>query len=274
MNRYDGKLIKKATDLQTAMIHLMPNRADAEVYFQEKLDVSELLIYCENNKNINLFSALITALAKMFVLRPKFNRFVQGQKLYERNEITFSFVCKTEFNDDAPEALITLKIDPNDNVDAISQKIFAEITKKRSGEITGSDYSVNALAKIPHFLRVIIFKILRLLDYCGVNLSKLTSSDPNYSSCLVSNLGSINLPVMYHHLNNYGTNSCVVTIGKLHKEEIIDKDGNKRICDIVEIGATVDERIADGFYFSKSVEILRNAAKNPEVLFEPLDSKI
>ncbi|MDO5446026.1 MAG: 2-oxo acid dehydrogenase subunit E2 [Eubacteriales bacterium] len=276
MDRYDGKLVKNVGGLETAMIHLMPKRTDAEVYFQEKMDVTELLRFCEEHPetHLTLFSAIITALAKMFTLRPRFNRFIQGQRLYERKEITLSFICKTKFEDDSPESLIVVKALPEDTAATLGERMASEIRKKRAGEVSGSDNSVNRLAKIPFVLRALLFLILRLLDYFGADLSKLTSTDPNYSSVLVSNLGSIELPVMYHHLNNYGTTSCVVTLGKVHKEEIVMENGEKAMRDIVEIGATVDERIADGFYFAKSVKLLRKVISRPELLFRPLSEEV
>lgn len=276
MDRYDGRLVKDISGLETAMIHLMPKRTDAEVYFQEKLDVTELLRFCgaDPEKRLNLFSAMITALAKMFTLRPKFNRFIQGQRLYDRKEVSLSFVCKTKFEDDSPESLIVIKALPEDTAAGIGQKIADEIRKKRKGEVSGSDASVDRLAKIPFFLRVMLFRILRLLDYFGADLSKLTSTDPNYCSVLVSNLGSIGLPAMYHHLNNYGTTSCVVTLGKVHKEEVIAPDGSRELRDILEIGATVDERIADGFYFAKSVRLLKTVISRPELLCRPLAEEV
>lgn len=276
MGRYDGIPVKDASGLETAMIHLMPRRADAEVYFQEKLDVTELLRFCRENpdKHLNLFSAMITALAKMIALRPRFNRFIQGQRLYQRKEITLSFVCKTKFEDDSPESLIVLKAFPEDTAATIGERMLSEIRKKREGEVSGSDSSVNFLAKVPFVFRGILFRALRLLDYCGANLSGLTSTDPNYCSVLVSNLGSIGLPVMYHHLNNYGTTSCVVTLGKARKEEVVMENGQKEIRDLLEIGATVDERIADGFYFAKSVRLLNHVVSHPELLFRPLCEEV
>lgn len=276
MDRYDGKQVKNVSGLETAMIHLMPRRTDAEVYFQEKLDVTELLAFCREHPetHLTLFSAMITALAKMFTLRPRFNRFIQGQRLYERNDITLSFVCKTSFEDDSPESLIVIKALPEDTAVTIGRRMASEIKKKREGEVSGSDTSVNRLAKIPFLFRVALFRLLRLLDYAGADLSKLTATDPNYCSCLVSNLGSIDLPVMYHHLNNYGTTSCVVTLGMVHREEIIGESGEKSVRDILEVGATVDERIADGFYFSGSVKILNAVIARPELLFRPLAEKI
>lgn len=276
MDRYDAKLIKDPGGLETAMIHLMPNRADAEVFFQEKMDVTDLLRYCEEHPELrmNLFSAVITALAKMVTLRPRFNRFVQGERLYQRNDITLSFVCKTKFEDDSPESLVVIKAFPEDTAATIGKRIWEEIKKKREGEVSGSDDSVNRLAKIPFGLRVLAFRLLRFVDRKGADLSKLTSTDPNYCSILVSNLGSIGLPAMYHHLNNYGTNSCVVTLGTLTKEEVIMPDGRKEVRDILPLGATVDERIADGFYFAKSVKLLKTVLAQPELLFRPLSEDV
>ncbi len=70
--------------------------------------------------------------------------------------------------------------------------------------------------------------------------------------CFCPIWGSIKCNAAYHHLNNYGTNSLVVTIGKIHKEQVTDENGNVRIRDVVALGATADERIADGFYFASS----------------------
>ena len=276
MDRYDGKLVRDAGGLETSMIHLMPKRTDAEVYFCEKIDVSPLLRYGEEHPeaHLSLFPAVVTALAKMFTLRPRFNRFIQGQRLYQRKEITLSFVCKTSFADDSPEALIVVRALPGDTVETIGSRMASEIRKKREGEVSGSDSTVNRIRKIPFIFRVVLFRFLRLLDYFGADLSRLTSTDPNYCSVLISNLGSIGLPAMYHHLNNYGTTSCVVTLGKLHKEEIITESGGKEMRDILELSATVDERIADGFYFAKSVKLLKKVLEDPALLFRPLSEPV
>jgi hypothetical protein len=108
------------------------------------------------------------------------------------------------------------------------------------------------------------------MDFWGKNPKFLTDGDPNYSSILVSNLGSIKCPAVYHHLNNYGTNSIMVTIGTLHKEEILMEDGHKEIRDVIHLGATLDERIADGFYFARSLKLIRHIFAHPELLEKPL----
>ena len=66
-------------------------------------------------------------------------------------------------------------------------------------------------------------------------------------------------------MNEYGTNSVVITIGTIREEK-----GKK----IVDITATLDERIADGFYFAKSIQLAEYIAKNPELLLEDFQTKV
>jgi pyruvate/2-oxoglutarate dehydrogenase complex dihydrolipoamide acyltransferase (E2) component len=63
----------------------------------------------------------------------------------------------------------------------------------------------------------------------------------------------------------------MVTIGTLHKEEILMEDGHKEIRDEIDIGATLDERIGDGFYFARSLKLIKHIFENPKLLEQPLN---
>ena len=117
---------------------------------------------------------------------------------------------------------------------------------------------------------MLAIRIIRYLDFWGINPRFLTDGDPNYTSIFLSNLGSIKCPAVYHHLNNYGTNSMMITIGTLHKDPVLMPDGTSEIRDVIELGATLDERIADGFYFARSLKLVKHIFENPELLDQPL----
>ena len=91
---------------------------------------------------------------------------------------------------------------------------------------------------------------------------------------MIANLGSIKCGAPYHHLTEYGTNSLMVTVGEIHKENVIDADGNTRIRDVVEMGITIDERIGDGFYFAKSIKLFKYLLNNPELLETPFKEEV
>ena len=48
------------------------------------------------------------------------------------------------------------------------------------------------------------------------------------------------------------------------------EDGHKEIRDAVTVGATIDERIGDGFYFARSLKLVRYIFAHPELLEKPL----
>ena len=47
-------------------------------------------------------------------------------------------------------------------------------------------------------------------------------------------------------------------------------DGSVQIRDMIDIGATLDERIADGFYFARSLKLIKYIFENPEILEQPI----
>ena len=277
-DRKDGRWVKDAPGLQTVMAHLMPNRTDREVYLHETMDATEVMRYLEKRNaeldyKMTLFHCVITGLARMVHERPMMNRFIQGRRIYQRDEISLSFVAKRRFTDEAEEALMVLVPGDADSVNEISRKIVGDVKETRKSEHStgGVDALLDAFAKIPRPILRLLIRIIRWLDFWGLNPDFITEGDPNYTTILVSNLGSIKCPAVYHHLNNYGTNSIMVTIGTLHKEERLMPDGRKEIRDVVDIGATLDESIADGFYFARSLKLIKHIFEHPELLEKPLN---
>ncbi|MBR3167415.1 MAG: 2-oxo acid dehydrogenase subunit E2 [Erysipelotrichaceae bacterium] len=273
-----GKHRVKAPGLQTVMGYLLPKRTDCEVYLNDQIDATELIKYLDRKNaehpdyRTTIFHCAIAAMARMVKERPLLNRYFQGYVLYERDEISLSFVVKRRFADNAEESLMVLVPKDEDTLDTISRKIVGDVKETRKSEHStgGIDELLDKFAALPRIILVIVIRIIRWLDFWGINPKVLTEGDPNYTTILTSNLGSIKCPAVYHHLNNYGTNSIMITIGTLHKEEMIMEDGHKEVRDVIDIGATLDERIADGFYFAKSLRLMKHIFANPEVLEKPI----
>lgn len=277
-DRRDGWWVRDVPGLNTIMMHLMDKRTDSEVYMNDSFDVTEILRYLEQKNaqhpeyKTTLFHALLMAVARMVRERPKMNRFIQGRRLYERYDISLAFVAKRRFTDHAEEALMFFTPTDEDTLDSLSYRIAGKVHEAKQSEHStgGIDAVVDGFAKIPRLLLMFVIHIIRRMDFWGVNPKALTDGDPNYSSVFMTNLGSIRGPAVYHHLNNYGTNSMMISIGTIRKEERIMPDGSKQIRDVVDLGATLDERIADGFYFVRSLKLVKHICQHPELLDRPL----
>jgi len=277
-DRRDGRWVKDIPGLNTIMMHLYPNRTDCEVYLHDKLDVTEVMQFLERKNashpdyKTTIFHAMIIAIARMVKERHFMNRFVQGRRVYERNEISISFIAKRRFKDGSDEAVMFFVPKDEDNLDSLSWRISGQVREARKSEHSngGIDSTIDSFAKIPRLLLMVVIRIIRWLDFWGINPKALTDGDCNYSTVLLSNLGSIGGPAVYHHLNNYGTNSIMMTVGTVRKEEVVMPDGHKEIRDILDVGVTLDERIADGFYFVRSLKLLKHIFANPELLDKPM----
>ena len=258
----------KSDAMHTIMPYLMNKRTEAEVYQNIKLDVTELKEWVDkyNEKldfKLTYFHAFAAVLAKTIYNRPLLNRFIQGRKLYERKDLTISFVAKDKMSDDAEEKLIVLKINPKENALELGRRMAIDIFKTRKEGTNDMDIALKTLASLPRCLLMIVEKIIKILDFYDLLPKSFTKGDSNYSTLLLSNLGSIKCDSCYHHLNNYGTNSIMITIGTIKKEK------NRYI---VDLGATLDERIADGFYFAKYIKLAQEMISNPTCLEEELSS--
>ena len=276
-DRADGRWIK-GTSMQTIMANVLPNRTDCEVCCQEKIDATELLKFLEKRNaerpeyKTTVFHCALLVIARIIKERPYLNRFIQGRRMYERHEISLSFVAKRRFADGAEEALLVVVPKDDTTIDSLSRYIVGDVKETRKSEHStgGVDKIMDDLAKLPRPILMFVVKMIRILDFWGKLPHDIWETDPNYTTVLASNLGSIQCPSVYHHLNNYGTNSIMITIGTLHKEELLMPDGHKEIRDVIDVSATLDERIADGFYFARSLKLLKHVFAHPELLDLPL----
>ncbi|MBR7190067.1 MAG: hypothetical protein IKD63_03040, partial [Oscillospiraceae bacterium] len=248
------------------------------VYLHDTIDATELTAWLAERNALHpeykttVFHCFVTVMARMVRERPKMNRFIQGWRMYERDEVSLSFVAKRRFADGADESLMVFVPGDGDTLDDVSRKIAGDVREMRKSETStgGIDALLDSLAKLPRLFLAAFVRVVRWLDFWGINPKALTEGDPNYSSVFLSNLGSIRCPAVYHHLNNYGTNSIMITVGTLHKEKLLMDDGSEQIRDVIDIGATLDERIADGFYFARSLRLAKHIFAHPELLDRPL----
>ena len=281
MSTRNAKRVKDITGMQQICIDLKPDRCDSDVYINQKMDVTKLVEYMDKRKkdgdDITYFHAFVTAIGKVFYNRNKLNRFVSNRHIYEHNDVVVSFVAKVSFDDKSEEMMIMVPIEANDNIDTISKKISSYVDKVRNSnnlEKEGANDAIDIVGKLPNGLRIPLVGILKWMDKKGILPKFLVKDNLYYSSIIVSNLGSIRCGAIYHNLTCFGTCSSLATIGEIKNEDVHHDDGTEEIRKICEFGINLDERIADGYYFAKSVKLLQYIFDNPELLEEDASQKI
>lgn len=279
-DRRDATLLRKADSLHFIMGVIYPNRADNEAYISERVDLTAINAYLAKKNaegsdfKYTFFHVIVAALAKTVTLRPKLNRFYVNGNYYQRDKVTSAFVVKKEFSDSSEERMAFLDADPDDTLDTIHDTIRGIVTSARGGEINSTDDSMNWFNSLPRWFSKLLLRIVMWLDKHGWVPDALISDDPNYSTVLISNLGSIKLKCGYHHLSNWGTCSLFCIIGEKKWTPLYNQDGFVKMIESLDLGLTVDERIADGYYYAKSVRLLKYLLEHPEELEKPLKEEV
>ena len=263
------------------MAYLYPNRADNEAYINEEIDLRPIENYLAK-KNAGLtedkytyFHIICAAVVKAFVLRPKMNRFISGNRMYQRKYLSVAFVVKKKFSDRSEEGLAFRKFDETSTIDKLHDSLLEEIhTQRKEGAVDNSTFFMEKLLKLPRWVLRLVMKALFSLDRKGKVPYDLIKDDPNYSSIFLTNLGSIDLNCGYHHLCNWGTCSCFVVIGKRHLTPESHPDGSVTAYPVLNIGVTLDERIADGYYYAKTMKLVKHLLAHPELLELPAGEEV
>lgn len=279
MGTRNAKRVKNITGMQQIMIDLKPERCNSDVYINQKMDVTNLVKYINNKKEqgykYTYFHAFLAAISKVLYNRNKLNMFVSNHHIFEHNDIVISFVVKVSFDDKSEEIMVMVPINPDDNIETIGKKIRDDINKIRNkkGIKEGANIAIDILGKLPNIIRIPIVGLFKWCDKKGILPNSLVKDNLYYSSMIVSNLGSIKCGAIYHNITNFGTCSSLATMGEI-KEEDVYINGIKQVRKICEFGINFDERIADGYYFAKSLKLLQYIFDNPELLEEPASIKI
>ncbi|MBE6036603.1 MAG: hypothetical protein E7223_03125 [Clostridiales bacterium] len=279
-DRKDGKKLRKISSMHAIMPLMYPNRCDNEAFIAERIDLTNVNKYLEK-KNAdnpeyayNLFQIMVTAVLKIITLRPKMNRFIANKTMYQRNDISAAFTVKKIFSDNGAEALANIKSKPTDTIDTIHDEIFRQVSFCRSDAVDDGTAAMDFVQKIPGFLMQWVGAGARFLDRHGWMPKDVCNGDPYYHSAVITNLGSIKLHAGYHHLTNWGTCSVFVAIGEQKKRPFFHEDGTFEMKDSIDLGLTIDERLADGYYYSRTVQLLRKLLENPELLELPLSQEV
>ena len=279
-DRPDGVLLRDLDSLHFITGIIYPNRCDNEAFINERIDLTNINAYLEKKNaqgptyKYNLFQLIVTALLKAITLRPKMNRFIVNSNFYQRKEVSAAFVVKKLFADNGAEALAFIHSKPEDTLDTIHDAIYAQVSECRSEKVDSSTGAMDILNKLPRFISKTAVRFIMWLDKHGWVPEDMIATDPYYSSAVISNLGSLKMKSGYHHLTNWGTCSLICLIGEIKKRPFFSDDGRYDMRPSVDIGLTIDERLADGYYYAKTIRLLKKLLENPELLELPLSQEV
>jgi len=279
-DRREGRRLRTLDPYNAMTPFIMKQKSDASNYFSEVVEVSSIERYLRKKRTdgfpgmgmLHLFTATYIRTAAQF---PAINRFCSGQRIYARDNVEFMMTIKKQLRMDAGETSIKIAFDRSASINDVYQKLNTEINKVRNeGETTSTDSVAASLMKLPRVLLMFTVLFLEFLDYFGLLPKSLIDASPFHGSVIITDLGSIGLPAIYHHLYDFGNLPAFIALGAKKRVHELNTEGQVVIKKYVDVKLVVDERICDGFYFSQAFKYFKSILRSPEILDEPPDQII
>lgn len=276
-DRYDGYRVRTKDPMFDVIPHIMRSRLDSQVFFEEQIDITGLREFIVENRktipNLSMYHLIVAALVRTLVQRPRLNRFVSGRKIYARSYLRASLTVKKSKDINADEAMVMPEFSPCDTLADIAAKFNEEVkeAKKQDENAKGNetDITIFLLNLLPGFVKSFFVWLMRTLDAHGMMPKVINRVSPFHSSVFVTNVGSIGLKSVYHHLYEFGTTSIFLSIGKKETVQEIKSDGTVVNKNVINTRFVIDERICDGYYCASAIKLFKQYMKKPELLLEP-----
>lgn len=269
-HRNDGRKLKTLPPFFKVIPNIMLERNDSQVLFKQDIAIKNLDEYidkkAEEGIKISYMHIVYAALVRIIAERPRLNRFAMNGTIYARNKIYVSLAIKKSLTDDGEETTTKAEFNGTENIFEVKRKIDAIIEQnKDTSADNDTDIVAKTLSLIPNWLIRIIIKILRSLDRHGMLPKSLIKASPFHTSVFLTNVGSLGIDSIYHHLYNFGTTSMFFSMGKKKKGYIYeDEEIKEEKC--ITLAFVGDERICDGYYYANSFKTLFRYLRKPELL--------
>ena len=274
-DRKDGRLLRSLPGFSKFIPFIMPQRNDRLINYEESFEVSEVdrrlrQMRVQGYKGIGILHFIIATYVRCIAMLPGANRFVVGRRIYAHNDIEVVMTVKRALSLDATETTIKVKFDPTDTIFDVYRKMNEKINEIKTTEDNNNTEDVaDAFARMPRFLIRFLLAIVRMLDYYGLLPQWLIDASPFHGSMIITDLGSLRIGPVYHHIYNFGTLPVFIAFGAKRHAYEVDRHGNVVDHKYVDTKLVLDEGIVDGHYYAQMLQTFRYIFQHPEIVETP-----
>lgn len=273
--RSDGRKLKNIPPFFKIIPQVMRTRGDSQVYYNYDIPIKAMDEYinkkAEEGIRISYMNIIYAAMVRLISQRPQLNRFIMNGRTYARKDIEISLAIKKSLTDDGDETTIKLPFTGNENIFEVKEILDNVISENKDvSKENDTDLLAKTLSLVPTFLLKIAVSFIMFLDNHGMLPKFVIKASPFHTSAFLTNVASLGIDAIYHHLYDFGTTGLFLAMGKKKKDFIYDDETIKEE-KCISLAFVCDERICDGYYFASSVKMFNRLLKKPELLEENVE---
>lgn len=269
MIRADGYRLKDCDPFYEIIPYIMKRRYDATNYLDIDLDMHPIQKYvnqCRNNGiKMTHMAVLIAAYLRLVSQNPNLNRFVCNKRLYARNHFSVCFTTLKASN--TTETVTKLYFNLDDDIFEVNRKLEAAIERDKQAETSNTmDILLKKVMRIP-FLASAAIGLIKFLDKTIGLPFEVIDASPFHTSLFITNLASIRLKPVYHHIYEFGTTGMFIAIGQPEKRLVLTGEVVEET-KVLPIKISADDRVESGYYYAKCFREFKKYVGNPALLEE------
>ena len=274
-DRLDGRRVRSMPVMSKVTPFFMVNRLNRSNYIADSLEISNMEKYIrqkrkEGLKHFGITHVIVASYVRMIAEMPELNRFVAGQRIYHRYEISLNMIVKKEMNKDSPDSSIKVLFEPTDTAEDVYNRFNTALdTAKEAGVTNGFDSITYVLDYLPAIVMSLFGFIVRALDYFSLLPMVLEKVSPFHGTLFITSMGSLGIPPIYHHLYDFGTCPVFFAFGHKYTKYELNKEGETVPKKYIDYKVVCDEGICDGFYYATAMKKIKSYMTHPERLDEP-----
>ncbi|MGI6239194.1 MAG: hypothetical protein ACOYI5_06160 [Christensenellales bacterium] len=269
--RKDGVDVSKTLDPIVLFSPLiMPTRCESMNTVMYPAEYEPMAAYIRSQKNSEHTISFLTIMAAAYVRTvrryPVMSYFVMGKRIYRHKKLSLSLIVLRDTDDGSfKEAAVKVHCAPDDTIYDIARKFDEKVAEaKRPDAKNGTVDFAGKLLRVP-ILPSLVVLAARILDRIGLLPNFITEISPFHCSLFITNMMSIGLPAIHHHLYNFGTCSIFLSYGRPERQ-VVSVGGQSARKVVLPLGIVTDERICGGAEYALGVHTFLQYLQKPELL--------
>lgn len=275
-DRYDGYRVRSLSPMSYVSPFIMKTRNTSSNLFSGSVELGRIENYIKKKRRedglsgFGFLHVILAAYVRMISQKPALNRFIAGQRIYQAGEdITVCMMVKKSMELNAQETAIKVILKPDDTAYDVYRKLEEAVAEARKD---GDSNLFDNVARVINYMPALVLRafvaLLQFMDYFGFMPKIIHKASPFHSSMFITNLGSLGIPPIYHHLYDFGTCPIFIAFGAKRTALEVQKDGTVEKHKYVDYTVVSDERITDGHYYANAFKQLDWILRHPDSLDE------
>jgi pyruvate dehydrogenase E2 component (dihydrolipoamide acetyltransferase) len=228
----------------------------------------------KSGRKLTVSHLMAKVAAAVLVECPDANAVLRWNRIYLRKRIGvfFQVVMTDQGADKIDLSGATLYDVEKKSLVEIYDEFQAKVDLVRKRKDPALEKTRGTFLKIPYFFLNAFLKILSFLTITlNWDLRAIGIPQDPFGSMMVTNVGSLGLDTAYVPLVPYSRVPILLATGEVKAQALVEGD-KVVVGKVMNVNATLDHRVIDGFHAASMSKTLREWLENPEAHFDKLDA--